>query len=74
MKRKLWHLFWELGVSIQAGLDDGDMAGHLNAWWDVARGRITRETRWGTIEEDFFNPYLLTGAELERTEAMRYAQ
>ena len=51
MKRKLWHLFWELGVSIQAGLDDGDMAGHLNAWWDVARGRITRETRWARLKK-----------------------
>lgn len=37
----------ELIYSLRAALLDGDVVGHLAAWWDVATGKITSETRWG---------------------------
>jgi hypothetical protein len=43
---KLHEIICELAISIDAGLRDGDLPGHLRAWWLVATGRVTPETRW----------------------------
>jgi len=40
--------YWlqELCFSLRAAERDGDLAGHLAAWWEVVTGRITAETRF----------------------------
>ena len=46
----LQYIIVELAVSLRAAEADQDLAGHLAAWWDVARGRITSETRFTLTE------------------------
>lgn len=40
--------YWirELAYSLRAAERDGDLAGHLAAWWEVVTGQITPDTRF----------------------------
>ena len=44
---KRWIL--ELCYSLRAAESDGDLSGHLAAWWEVVTGRITSETRFRLV-------------------------
>ena len=35
----------ELAHTLRDTLENGDLFGHLQAWWEVATGKITPETR-----------------------------
>jgi len=46
---RLSELICELAISIDAGLKDGDLRGHLRAWWLLATWQVTPETRYRLV-------------------------